>query len=108
VVGGRREAEKIGRSRVIDNSVTGSFHNGFPAGTGGSAAAATALSSVKPVSNKKGRAGFISTPTPPAASCARHAIPTMPTRVDENGADFEVAGGHLMLVLFFGCVCQDD
>src|SRR5262249_60971804 len=89
VDGGRREAEKIGRSRVLDSSVSGSFHNGFPAGAGGSAAAAMAPSSVKPVSNKKGRTGFISMPIrPAAASWVRHATATTPTREDENRADF--------------------
>jgi hypothetical protein len=40
--GGRREGEKIGRSRVLDNSVSGSPHNGFPAVAGCPASAAMA------------------------------------------------------------------
>src|SRR5579871_1354320 len=34
--GGRRDGEKIGRSRVIDNCLSGSAHSGFPDGASAS------------------------------------------------------------------------
>src|SRR5215471_17740643 len=45
--GGRREGEKIGRSRVIDNCLSGSAQSGFPAGGGLSAAASRDRAAVR-------------------------------------------------------------